>query len=81
MATWRKLINEATGGRQIIACTLTEAELDVEFDDGYGAPEGKPFGAWCALYVYFPVIYDGAENVGRAPRYPCNEATPHQGGY
>lgn len=78
MTTWRKKIEE--WGDKIIACTLTDAELDAEFSSGYGATEGKPFTAWSEKYVYFPVCYDGSEWVERAPRNPCDEATNHVGG-
>jgi len=80
MATWRKLINEALDGDTLIACTLTEEEMDVEFYDGYGGSEGKPFTAWSETRVYFPIVYDGAEWVGSAPRNPCDEACSHEGG-
>ena len=80
MATWRELIKSAAGDDKIIAYTLSDKELDVEFDDGFGGSEGKPFTAWSYDYVYFPVVYDGAEWVGRAPRNPCPEATEHMGG-
>ena len=63
----------------IIACTLTEAELDEPFDGGLGCAMGKPFTAWTLARVYFPTEYDGAEGVGSAPRNPCNEWTKHQG--
>ncbi len=83
--TWRKLIaSEMTcaGDRGAIErCTLADAELDEEFDSGYGSPEGKPFTAWTATRVYFPVCYDGAESVASAPREPCDEATEHVGGW
>jgi hypothetical protein len=61
-------------------CTLTEEQLRVEFDDGYGGVEGEPFTAWGEKYVYFPICYDGSEWVGCAPRNPCDEAMIHQGG-
>jgi hypothetical protein len=77
--TWRKKIAEF--GDTIIACTLSDEELDAEFDDGFGCPEGMPFTAWSERYVYFPVCYDGAERVGRAPRNPCDEANDHVGGW
>ena len=60
--------------------TLTEEELVEDFDTGYGGSNGKPFTAWGEKYVYFPVVYDGAECVGSAPRYPCDKRTRHQGG-
>ena len=60
--------------------TLTEDELNREFDDGYGGSEGEPFTAWGEKYVYFPVVYDGSEWVGFAPRNPCDEKCSHVGG-
>jgi hypothetical protein len=82
MCTWRQKINDAIDEKSdvLISCTLREDELDVKFDDGFGGSEGKKFTAWGEKYVYFPVVYDGAEWVGSAPRNPCDEATEHQGG-
>ena len=80
MTTWRKEIKETAGEDKIIACTLTDEELDVEFNEGFGSSQGNPFTAWSEKYVYFPVVYDGAEWVGCTPRNPCDEATEHQGG-
>lgn len=86
MATWRVLIGDELNEcgetlADIIHCTLTDDELNVEFDDGYGMPEGKPFTAWTNTRVLFPVVYDGAEWVGSAPRNPCDESSKHNGGY
>ena len=93
MATWRKLIEEhmttglhwrrpGTGEtmKDVVHCTLSDDELDTEFDDSFGCSEGKPFTLWTTKRVYFPVVYDGAEWVGSAPRDPCDEATEHAGG-
>ncbi len=82
MTTWRIELNEAVAEQKdtLIGCTLTETEMDVEFDPGYGGSEGKPFTAWGVTYVYFPICYDGAEWVGCAPRQPCDTAMRHQGG-
>ena len=63
-----------------IVTTLTEDGLNREFDDGYGGSEGEPFTAWGEKYVYFPVVYDGAEWVGSAPRNTCDEKCSHVGG-
>lgn len=60
--------------------TLTEEELQRDFDAGYGGSEGTPFTAWGEKYVYFPWVYDGAEGVACAPRNPCDEVTYHVGG-
>ena len=78
--TWKEEIEEMANGDKIISCTLTDEELNAEFDDGFGGHEGLPFTAWGEKYVYFPVVYDGSEWVGRAPRNPCDEACDHVGG-
>lgn len=81
--TWRAQLVFAVQERNdgpLIACTLSEKELDAPFDDGHGSAEGKPFTAWTENWVFFPVCYDGAEWVGSAPRHPCALATEHQGG-
>ncbi len=80
MANWKEKIDDASDGDKIISCTLTDKELLVEFHDSFGCSEGKSFTAWGEKYVYFPVVYDGAEWVGKAPRDPCDEATEHMGG-
>ena len=84
MTTWRKLIAEAMRNAEdpgpLVACTLTEEQLDAEFSSGFGAAEGKPFTAWTEKRVYFPAVYDGSEWAASAPRNPCDEATEHVGG-
>ena len=75
MANWKEKLNKEAGEDKIIACTLTEEELLVEFDDGLGGSEGKEFTAWGEKYVYFPLVYDGMGWVGKTPRNPCDEAT------
>ncbi len=82
MVTWKELINDELKNQddKLIACTLSEEELNTEFYDGYGSSEGKHFTAWSETRVYFPVVYDGAEWVGSVPRNPCEERTGHVGG-
>ncbi len=80
MATGRELNNNELDGDVLIANTLSEESMDVEFDDGYGGSEGKPFTAWSEKYTYFPAVYDGAEWVARVLRNPCDVATGHIGG-
>lgn len=63
----------------IIACTLTDEELDVEFDDSYGISRGKAFTAWTEELVLFPAVYDGEEWVEAVPRNPSDLATQHVG--
>lgn len=61
-------------------CTLTDKELKVNFDSGYGGSEGIPFTAWGKKWVYFPIVYDDSEWIGHAPRFPCKISMSHQGG-
>ena len=82
--TWRKQLIEKCeeDGEDFakLVCTLDDAGLDKEFNDGFGGSEGAPFTAWGEKWVYFPIVYDGAEWVGHAPRNPCDIAMHHQGG-
>jgi len=83
--TWRKELEGALAGygetfADIEAITLTDADLDVRFNDGYGAAEGKPFTAWTKKRVYSPTQYDGAEAVASVSRHPDGEPTSHIGG-
>lgn len=54
-------------------------DIDTPFDPNWGEHNGAAFTAWTEHRVYFPVVYDGAEWAGSAPRNPCDEATGHQG--
>lgn len=82
ITTWRKEILEALSiygeaWADIVATTLTEEELDREFDKGSGITEGIPFTLWTANRVYFPAGYDGAECCVSVPRNPSGEKTRH----
>lgn len=83
-ATWRTDLLAAftrTGDSPAtMITTLSDAELDRRISKKYGGSRGLPFTAWGDRYVYFPVVYDGREWVGWAPRNPCDEATGHMGG-
>ena len=85
MTTWRKKIGQEMARRcetfeNVVACTLSEAELDVEFDGGYGWPEGTAFTLWTEKRVYFPAHYDGFEWVESVSRNPDWVPTEHVGG-
>jgi len=85
LTTWRTELEIAFKDRNesfdsVVACTLSEEDLDEEFDDSYGAEEGKPFTLWTREFVYFPCCYDGAEWVGSVSRHPDGNATEHIGG-
>lgn len=89
--TWRKQFEEARefsrydepvrrDDSPFVAVAPDEAALDVEFDAGYGGAEGPPVLIWTEDRVYFPVVYDGAEWLGSAPRNPQAEGQAHVGG-
>jgi hypothetical protein len=85
MTTWRAEITETMAEHgetlvDVLHTTLSESDLDVEFDSGYGGTSGKPFTLWTKTRVYFPIQYYGSEWVGSAPRNPSDEALEHQGG-
>lgn len=82
VTTWRHKLKDAferTGDDfNKIETTLSDGEMDVQFDDGYGSDEGMSFTVWGEKYVYFPLEYDGSEYVGWAPRNPCAIIMGHQ---
>ena len=85
MSNWKKLIQDEMEQQgetfeDVVECTLTDEELVVEFYDGFGGSEGKPFTLWTTNRVYFPVVYDGAEWVGSVSRNPDGKPTYHLGG-
>lgn len=85
ITTWRKSITAAMKRHgetwaDVIGQAPPEGGWDVEFYDGYGIPEGKPFTVWTQDRVYFPVSYDGEESAGSVARNPCSEVTEHIGG-
>lgn len=85
MTTWRKEIERALFENNeewasIVSCTLSDKELDCEFDSGYGGVNGKNFTLWTKNHVYFPCSYDGAEWCDSVPRNPNGKKTCHKGG-
>ena len=85
MTSWRTMITEemAKHGEtwnDVVACTLTEKELDRQFDDDYGAAKGKWFTLWTTHRVYFPAVYDGLEWCDSVSRNPDGKPTGHVGG-
>lgn len=85
MSTWRKLLTEEFGytgdtWADVVSCTLTDEELDVEFNDrSWGGENGKPFTLWTHKWVYFPTTYDGREEVAFVSRHPDGKPTGHIG--
>ena len=81
MSSWKEMLNKMLdNGETIIHCTLDDAAMAKNFSDGYGVHEGEPFCAWSEHRVFFPIVYDGSEWIGSAPRNPRSEGLEHQGG-
>ena len=85
MSTWKELLEDAMQERgetlaDLESNTLTDADMVKDFDSEHYGIEGKPFTAWTAKTVYFPVCFDGAEWVGSVSRHPDGKPTAHQGG-
>lgn len=79
---WKKLIIDKIEELKdkFVKSTLNEEEALKMFDSSFGGHCGQEFTAWGEKYVYFPIVYDGAEWVGYAPRNPCDIKMEHQGG-
>lgn len=84
MTTWRQLFDDARSDASdtslVVQVAPNEDVLDVEFDDDYGISEGPAVLVWTEDRVYFPVVYDGSEWLGSAPRNPTTEGQEHVGG-
>lgn len=82
---WKELISSEMESHKdswdnVAYSTLTDEELNKEFDCSYGIAEGSPFTLWTTTRVYFPVQYDGAEWCESVSRNPCAVKTYHLGG-
>lgn len=84
MTTWREELEDARRSADddspVVALAPDEAAFDVEFNSGYGLSAGPAVLAWTEDRVYFPVVYDGAEWLGSAPRNPVGVGQFHVGG-
>lgn len=83
MTSWKEMLIKAfkeTGDDfKEMETTLTDDELIKEFKNSYGRSKGVHFTSWGEKYVYFPVVHDGKEWVGYAPRNVCDIKTFHIG--
>ena len=80
--TWRKEFEYARGDdtTPVVAIAPEGIDLDKEFYGGYGGSDGEAILIWTEDFVYFPVVYDGSEWLGSAPRNPVPEGQTHVGG-
>lgn len=85
LITWREDIENSMKEHgetwaDVESCTLTQEQLDAQFDSGYGGTEGASFTVWTKNRVYFPACYDGKEWTASVARNPNGKATEHIGG-
>lgn len=82
--TWQQAYEKARAEvgdtSPLVALAGASDVMERPFDDGYGGSQGPPVTVWTEERVYFPVVYDGAEWMGSAPRDPSGEALRHVGG-
>lgn len=64
----------------IVSSTISEDEMNREFNNSYGIVKGIPFTVWTANRVYFPADYDGSEWCASVSRNPDGKPTAHVGG-
>ena len=85
MTTWRKELEQAfiktKDSWETLQITLSEEELNKEFEDGAGEQEGNSFYAWSDNWVYFVNSFDGMERVDYIPRNPTSQVKPYHHGY
>jgi hypothetical protein len=82
---WRESITQQMGDHgetwaDVESCTLTDEQLDADFNDSFGSAEGEAFTLWTKSRVYFPAVYDGSEWVTSVSRNPDGIPTAHVGG-
>jgi len=64
----------------IVSSTISEDEMNKEFNNSYGLIKGIPFTVWTANRVYFPVWSNrSAEWCNSVARNPDGEPTYHIG--
>ena len=81
---WFKMINESMvfkndSWSNVEQNTMTDEDMNLMFDTGFGHTEGIPFTVWTHDFIYFPVCYDGREWVGSVSRNPDGKPTYHFG--
>ncbi|MGH3098473.1 MAG: hypothetical protein ACRDMV_21010 [Streptosporangiales bacterium] len=80
--TWKtelaQTMQETGDTSPVIAYAPDEAAFDIQFENG--GSNGPDVLAWTKTRVYFPVVYDGAEWLGSAPRNPQAYGQHHVGG-
>ena len=75
MTTWlaeisREMELNGESWSDVESCTLSQEDLDLVFNAGYGTSNGKAFGVWTTRRVYFPAVYDGSEWCASVAHHP-----------
>lgn len=78
MRTWRESIASAMMRNNdsvdnIVAKTVTDAEMDEPVEDGHGNINSIAFTIWTRNHVYFSVCYGDNETIGHVRRNPVDE--------
>ena len=84
LTTWGNLIRgailEADDHTPLVHIAPDDSVLSVKFGASFYSDPGPSFCAWTDARVYFPLIYDGRQSIGSAPRNPSDTPLDHQGG-
>lgn len=82
--TWRAELvsarSECGDTTGVVAVAPGDSTLDIPFNGGYGTSQGPDVLVWTETHVYFPVVFDGKEWLGSAPRNPTPRGQEHLGG-
>ncbi len=85
MENWKMMLDAALeeageSWADVEANTMTEEEMTAEFCYGIGGTKSCSFTVWTTRSVFFPIIRDDVEFVGRVSRNPDGKPTRHMGG-
>lgn len=83
--SWYELLSKALkengeNWQDVVSHTLSDSDLHLPFDTGFGGSYGKSFTLWTRNRAYFPAVYDGLEWVESVSRHPDGAPTRHVGG-
>lgn len=85
MTTWKEKIQiemdlYGESLSDIVSSTISEDEMNKEFNNSYGLIKGTPFTVRTANRIYFPAGYDGAEWCVSVSRNQGGKPISHIGG-
>lgn len=65
-----KMMENGETWSDVKTSTISNKDLDTEFENSYGMPSCNSFMVWTKKNVYFPVCYDGYIIFSSVPRNP-----------